>query len=399
MQRLLLTYLSQRGLKLSSSKTFVNSKVIFILNDQIERFLRTQTESNLVDFIFSNASKNQGGNLTKTSDFFSRLLKCLFSMRSQVPEMEILLGLLITGIGEDLMTQMISKLNQTPSQSKGSGIRRKNTITEVQNNEDLLRRLCRSNSRRICRNYSILRKQILELKGLEPNAKHMLSTVELRDSEIKDLLKFYRVSSKDLSHFLKQHFPQVMAACKVSFQQRRSREPSFVKVKGDCLLLFFVFHSSVKTLRSAEFAPPDPKNKSVRTVSTEKKKFSRIVFRTKVRRGLFKLRIVALFLVGLRRRQYAKDIKWFKAKIDTAQKKLREKVYFKEETMGNVKEVLVKFGGMVRKTGLVQYEHARIVKAVKGGWETFHEWVRNMVGIGPREVQEHQKSESNQRES
>jgi hypothetical protein len=128
----------------------------------------------------------------------------------------------------------------------------------------------------------------------------------------------------------------------------------------------------------------------MRTV-TEKKKFSKLVFKTKVRRGLMKLRIVAMFLVGLRRKQYKADIKWFKMKIDISKKKLNEKVYFKEETMGNVKDVLIQFGGMKRKTGLVQYEHGRIIKAVKSNWEVFHEWVKNIVGLGPKDLEKQKK--------
>ena len=84
------------------------------------------------------------------------------------------------------------------------------------------------------------------------------------------------------------------------------------------------------------------------------------------------------------KKQYIKDIKFFKNKIDISKKKLNEKVYFKEETMGNVKDVLVKFGGMRKKVGLVQYEHGRIIKAVKGSWEVFHDWIKNILGIGPK---------------
>jgi Mg2+/Co2+ transporter CorB len=78
--------------------------------------------------------------------------------------------------------------------------------------------------------------------------------------------------------------------------------------------------------------------------------------------------------------------------VDNSKKKLLEKVYFKEETMINVKDVLIQFAGMKKKSGLVQYEHGRIIKGVQASWEVFHDWVKNIVGIGQKEIEEHQKS-------
>jgi hypothetical protein len=315
-----------------------------------------------------------------------------------VPEMEILLSLLICGIGEGYLSKLVQEIKNGQSDRKGSGLRRKNTKTEIENNEELLKKICTSNSKKICRNYSILRKQILELKGLEFNSKQMVSAIELRDSEIKDLLRFYKLNIKDFLKFLSKHFPKIVSATKEAAAQKRSRELCFVNVKADCFLLFLIFHSSISTLRNAQIAPPNAKNTSMRTIS-EKSKFSKLVFKTKVRRGLFKLRIIAKLLVKSRRKQYMLDIKWFKLKIDISKKKLNEKVYFKEETMGHVKDALIKFGGMKRKTGLVQYEHSRIIKAVKSNWEVFHEWVKNIVGLGPKELEEQKKGRGNKRAS
>ena len=387
MQKLLLNHLSKKGLKLSSSKTFINSKVVFILNDQIDRFLRQPSDLALIDFIFQNANKNQGGNLTKTSDFFSRLLKCLFSMRTQVPEMDLLLGLLCTGIGEAHLKEVKKALENNKASDERSGIRRKNTLNEIKKNEDFLKKIISSNSKKVVRNYSILRKQILELKSLEASSKHMLATIEIRDSEIRDLLRFYKLRMIDFLKFIQKFFPQMLP----ENVKKLKSEVRLISIKADCFILFLVFHSSLSTLRSAQFAPPSGKNTSTRTIASEKSKFSKIVFKTKIRRGLLKLRVVAMFLVGLRRKQYKNDIKWFKAKLDNSKKKLLEKVYFKEETLGNVKDVLVQFAGMKKKSGLVQFEHGRIVKAVQASWESFHEWVKNILGIGLKQIEEHQK--------
>ena len=91
-----------------------------------------------------------------------------------------------------------------------------------------------------------------------------------------------------------------------------------------------------------------------------------------------KVKVVARLNLILRHKQINQDLELFGKKLEVFKKKLKERIYFKEETMVLVIDGLIRFAGMKKKIGLVQYEHARIVRAVQRSKDSFLRWVANL---------------------
>ena len=191
------------------------------------------------------------------------------------------------------------------------------------------------------RKYYLLRKHLLSLKGIKKNNKTQLSQIRVREAETRLLFKFYNVRFEALkTHFLSK--PLV--------------NPS--DITADKLLIFLIFETRIRDLKDAS-----------------SKEFQKLIRKNKLRRTFLKVRVIARLNLILRHKQMIQDLEMFGKKLEVFKKKLKERIYFREETMVLVIDGLIRFAGMKKKIGLVQYEHARIVRAVQKSKDSFLRWV------------------------
>jgi hypothetical protein len=70
-------FIKSQGMTLMPEKRIVNTKLTFILNDQMSHFVAKDERGSFLEFLFKNAMDKNGKDLGKVSDFFSRISNTL----------------------------------------------------------------------------------------------------------------------------------------------------------------------------------------------------------------------------------------------------------------------------------------------------------------------------------
>lgn len=162
-----LNFLKSKQITPEKGKLIVNKKFVFILNDQLTKYVQKSPKVPFAEFVFSNAQSKNQTDFSKVQDFFSRILNTVSDLHNSIFEFKTFLFL----------------LNSQDSTGKDA------------------------------KYYFLIRKTMLDFKGEQSAPKVMTSLIQLRQVEINNILQFFKIKLSEFHSFLKHEMniePQIV---------------------------------------------------------------------------------------------------------------------------------------------------------------------------------------------
>lgn len=155
--QVLYNFIRSKKITPEQNKVLVNTKLLFIFNDQMHRFINRSQEDNFLEFLYKNALEKNSNDVAKITDFFSRILNTVINLSKTVYEIKC------------LVLVMSEKINQRPA----------------------------------IRRYLDVRETLMVFKGEDPSLKNQVSTLSLREIELFSIYKYFGINSNEFNQFLK----------------------------------------------------------------------------------------------------------------------------------------------------------------------------------------------------
>jgi hypothetical protein len=156
--KILYDFLISKKIRPEQDKVMVNTKLIYILNDQMQRFISRSKQNNFLEFLYSNAMEKNQNDLSKITDFFSRILTTIINLSGNVYEVK----------------SLAFALNEQ--------IRQREVISK----------------------YLDIRLTLLLFKGEDASLKNLTSHLTIRESELFSISKYFGINVNDFKTFLER---------------------------------------------------------------------------------------------------------------------------------------------------------------------------------------------------